>query len=325
MDFRRITLSPTVVFRMSKMKNVLIISYARPAGVQRLLESCLESGVDKVYISLDGPGNPQSNFLQESILQIIGEYSGKIEISVNRLDKNNGVGVGVIRAIDWFFQNVNEGVILEDDLLVAPSFFQFMFRCLGQVSIENKVMMVSGTRVFPASHDELCSSIYPMIWGWGTSATSWQIMRQALIAPKKLGLKYIFSPEYWYWYVGAQRTLEGLVDTWDTPLAFEFFNRRWECVYPPKNLVSNLGFDDFAVHTTAQIFPLGIPVFEGQLESWNLVGAKFDPTYTRQLKTELFRVRPKHVLLLFWAMCNDSRTFQKNSRRAPLGERLQAH
>lgn len=304
------------------MRNVLIISYARPGGVRRLLESCLESSIDKVFISLDGPGNPQTNSLQESILQIIDEYSKKIEISVNRLDKNNGVGVGVIKAVDWFFQNVTEGVVLEDDLMIAPSFFQFMFKCLRHVSTENNVMMVSGTRIFPALDESPCSSIYPMIWGWGTSSALWQIMRDALIAPKNFGLKSIFSSEYWYWYTGAQRTLKGLVDTWDTPLAYEFFNRRWECIYPPKNLVSNIGFDDFAAHTTNQIFPLGIPVFEGQLDAWNLDCPSFDPIYTRQLKTKLFKVRPKHLFLPFWSTCNDWLKFPKDSRKTPLIERL---
>jgi hypothetical protein len=310
---------------VNQIRAVLIITYARPEGVRRLLHSCVESEIESVYISLDGPKDSKVVSIQTSILQVVSEFSSRLNISVSRLDSNYGVGVGVIKALDWFFQNVDQGVILEDDLQVSPDFLPFIFSCLEDDSLSGKVKMISGTRVFPTGYNGLSTSYYPMIWGWGTWARSWQVMRQAIIEPKKLSSKYLLSPEYWFWRIGADRVLNGSVDTWDTPLAYEFFTKKWLCAYPPVNLVSNLGFDAVAAHTTSQIFPLGLPLEELLLQNLDLKRIELDTAYTKKLRNDLFKVRRRHLLLWLWSCLNDSKLFPKMFRKEPLIQRLQTH
>ena len=43
-------------------------------------------------------------------------------------ESNLGCKVGVVRAINWFFNNVQEGIILEDDNVAHPDFFYFFLR-----------------------------------------------------------------------------------------------------------------------------------------------------------------------------------------------------
>ena len=310
---------------MEQDRAVLIISYARPSGVRRLLNSCIDARIGIVYISIDGPKDSNIQSLQSTILQVVEDFSDKLCIYVNQLDANYGVGVGVLKAIDWFFQNVEHGVILEDDLQISASFLPFIFGCLEDDSLARKVKMVSGTRVFTSEANGLVASYYPMIWGWGTWKNSWQLMREAIIRPKWLEMKYLFDSEYWYWRIGAERVLNGAIDTWDTPLAFEFYSKKWLCAYPPVNLVSNLGFDEFASHTTSQIFPMGLELSELALQDLDLQQISIDRDFTLKLKTQLYKVQPKHLLLLPWSTLTDFRFFPRKSRKKPLVERLQSH
>ena len=111
---------------MLNSRDCLIIAYARPEGVRRLILSCITAGVDRVFVSLDGPANEQADFAREEILKVLHEFSMLVQINVRKLVSNQGVGLGVLGAIDWFFENVDAGVVLEDDLELSESFLPFI-------------------------------------------------------------------------------------------------------------------------------------------------------------------------------------------------------
>jgi hypothetical protein len=58
------------------------------------------------------------------------------------------------------------------------------------------------------------------------------------------------SVENSYWYYGALRAEKGLVDVWDTILVQRMRALGKYAILPRTNLVTNIGFDSRATHTT---------------------------------------------------------------------------
>ena len=231
---------------------VLIIAYARPALTRQLLESLKSCGIEKVYISLDGPKNNSIKQLQDEIRSTVAELeSDNFKIIVRQNEANLGVALGVIRALDWFFSQCREGIILEDDLVISKKFIEFCDWGLQEIKNFPKCLLVSGYVLSPfvTQNNEAFFCNYPMIWGWATNSERWLLIRELIIRKKVFEFRIIFNRRLQFWYVGAARANLGFVDTWDTQLAYEFVNEFYYCLLPKTALVNNVGFDSSATHT----------------------------------------------------------------------------
>lgn len=290
---------------------VLIISYARPDGVRNLIQSCIVNNVTDIYIAIDGPKSEEMKIRQDQIIEVVNSYAQipGLKLNVLKREKNLGVGVGVITAIDWFFEQEECGHVLEDDLTVSADFFKFSRMCLDEFSQNSNIYMISGTEI--TGMEEGNSSIfwtnYPMIWGWSTWRDRWFVMRGGLLERKTLTFSNYFSRRFNYWIVGANRVLDGLVDTWDTPLAAEFFSRGWLTIIPPVNLVSNFGDDKNASHTHGGSLGLKLPILEipKVIDLYSNNNRKSITRYNRYLEEYIFRIRRKHLFLPVYSLLVD--------------------
>lgn len=80
----------------------------------------------KLYIASDGPRNSRGG--EKEIVNSVREYvldniNWDCEIKTLFRDENLGCKNAVSSAITWFFQNEEQGIILEDDCLPDLSFF----------------------------------------------------------------------------------------------------------------------------------------------------------------------------------------------------------
>jgi len=305
---------------------VLIISYARPEGVRSLIQTCVNNEVTNIYVAIDGPKSDDMKSRQDQIIDVVNSFAEipGLKLTVLKRDKNLGVGVGVISAIDWFFQQEECGHILEDDLTVSTDFFNFSRACLAEFSDNLGVFMISGTEItgMGAVESSVFWSNYPMIWGWSTWRNRWNVMRQGLLEKKSLTFSNCLSDKSNYWVVGANRVLDGLVDTWDTPLAAEFFSRGWLTVLPPVNLVSNFGDDGNASHTQGGSFGLNLPILEIPkiLDFYSNLSPESIRKYNHYLEKNIFRIRKKHLFLPIYSVITDR--FRYRGRCIPLSKRL---
>jgi len=317
-----------MVFRMnvnSLRRTTLIIAYSRPDGVLRLFKSCVAAGIEKIYLSLDGPSDLDSLNHQEEILKIVAEYSARIEIEVNLLSENHGVAVGVLRALDWYFSKEPAGIVLEDDLVVSPFFFEYVFNALHYTKDSRNILMVGGTQLFPGLSEHSLAINYPMIWGWGAWAEDWLVIRNSLLRKKTTSLSQLWDARTTFWIVGANRALSGLVDTWDTPIAYEFYQNGFICIIPPFNLVSNIGTDRFAAHTSLEKFPMHFPISENSNFGFQIALPQESRDYEKILENKLFHILKRHYFLEIWALLTDWIYFPAATRRQNLKSRLEPH
>ena len=247
------------------MSNVpaLILAYTRPDGVERLICELASQGIPRIYISIDGAidadGISRQLLLRKRIRELREEFSS-IKFKVRVCKSNLGSGAGVFSGIDWFFENEESGIILEDDLIIGKRIAEYFEKLLVELSNQKDVGMITGTKLFN-NNESYCWTTYPIVWGWATWRDRWIELKQGTLSGEfKPNRSFITASERSYWKIGRRRSLSLAIDAWDIPFASEFHNRGLKCVILPENQVTNIGKDSQATHKMNDGWPLGIPL-----------------------------------------------------------------
>ena len=98
----------------------------RPKETIEVLDSLRKIKPSKIFISCDGPrlGNQEEAIKVKKTQEVCKELiNWDCEIKWQIFQTNLGCKMGVATAINWFFDNVKEGIILEDDTLPSNSFY----------------------------------------------------------------------------------------------------------------------------------------------------------------------------------------------------------
>ena len=122
---------------------VLLLVYNRPEQTLRVLQRLKECGVTTIFVSGDGPKSKDDRIKTDEVKSCVNRFSSIIS-NVQFLEKNEGCKKAVITGINWFFDNVEEGIILEDDCMPSEHFFAFTNDLLNRYRNERKVWMISG-------------------------------------------------------------------------------------------------------------------------------------------------------------------------------------
>ena len=278
---------------------ILIVSYARPHGVARILAE-LSNYDGKIYISVDGAKSSKNNKSEEEFKKVVQEFSinfKNMDIDLSIRPVNVGAAVNVVTSIDHCFEQEKNLIILEDDLVISQDFLDFVNLILPKVSDKNNIKMITGTNSFSneGASPSLYWTTYPIVWGWATTKKKWQDLREAIFEKNFSRENFGSISSYHYFKTGKIRSLKGLIDAWDLPLAGTFHSKSWVCLIPPKNLISNIGFDKNATHTLSENWPLNMRI--EQLDS-----AKLDPyklqsnnCLDKLMEKQIYRIRIRHV------------------------------
>ncbi len=163
---------------------------------------------------------------------------------------NLGCRVAVSSAIDWFFENVDEGIILEDDCLPNQSFFRFCQEMLQKYRDDERIMQISGSnllgqKTFNASY---YFSKLNDIWGWATWRSAWSrfdinMKSFPLFKEQRQIENYFEDKEVLKWLMSYfQESFDGLGSVWTSQWSYAICSQNGLTIVPTVNLVSNIGF-----------------------------------------------------------------------------------
>lgn len=305
---------------------VLILGYMRFDGVLECLEACFNAGIRKVYVSLDGPKDPISEERQQEGINRIYEFADlrKLKLILRKRHSNAGLAVGVIEGISWFFEQENQGVILEDDLVLSTDFFKFAIEALEKYSDNKTIALISGNNFFSESSTNRISALnYPLIWGWATTKQTWCAFIDSLHVPlNPIFNRNLSAAVNAFWWTAAKQSRAGLVDSWAMSFSNFIRMRNLMCLLPPVNLVSNNGADQHAIHSNISDPFINFPL--GKLESdidWNLPTQ--DVVSAQNLYTEKFvyKISNRNLLSPFKFILRHI-FFEKLNNRGTLVARL---
>lgn len=303
---------------------VLLTLHVRTNNLRNQLEVFRKVGLQRLYISIDGPRDEADLIEQSKIDKIITECRNHFPLlKIRKADTNLGLAVGMISAIDWFFLENKTGIVVEDDLQFAPEALVFFKEALPKIEKNPQILLVGGSQPFPATERETRVRLtnYPQIWGWASTEEKWSEMRRYFHEIPNRNLKIDLSVKN-FWRVGWLRVQQGYLDTWDLPIATGMRLDDKYCLLPPVNLISNIGVDGHSTNTTKNIFPLGEPVHKGSISidyEVNLDHKELE-ILNRLFEKEIYKVKKRNALSIFLRPLD---RFRKGiPRRRPLSERL---
>jgi hypothetical protein len=246
---------------------VLLIAFSRPDHLRTLIERMREVKPTRIFLAVDGPrdGRPDEAVRVQACRDLASEIDWPCEVKTLFQQSNLGCGLGVSTAISWFFDNVERGIILEDDIIPDPSFFPFCAELLDRYENDNRVFAISGCNFVPPefqSHPEQAYrfSQVPHIWGWATWRRSWSQHRLDIagwrkgLSPRRLWARSGHSlAGALYWASTFELLARKEVDTWDGQLVYASMCAESWTATSNVNLVRNLGFGEDATHTKQEV------------------------------------------------------------------------
>lgn len=256
---------------------MLLLAFRRPDTTARVIEAIRAAKPSRLFFAVDGPREGQEAERQRitQVRRLIDRVDWDCELQTLFREVNLGCKVSVSQAITWFFEQVEEGIILEDDCVAHPSFFAFAAQLLERFRQDQRVLMISGDnfqfgrRRTPYSY---YFSRYPHTWGWATWRRAWTLYDHAMVHWPEvrdggwlldiLGTRE--AAEYWRYIFDATYYERNMA--WDYRWTFAAWLHNGLTVLPNVNLVSNIGFGDDATHTVQADNPFSrLPIQEMEM------------------------------------------------------------
>jgi len=198
----------------------------------------------------------------QAVRAIIDTVDWPCEVLKNYSEVNLGCKVRMSSGIDWVFEQVEEAIILEDDCLPHPTFFQFCQELLEKYRQDLRIGMISGDNFqfgLRRNDDSYYFSKYNHIWGWASWRNRWQNCYDVNMAhwPKIRDEGWLLDmlcskTEAARWAEIFDAVHQGKVDTWDYQWIFACWLQGRLTAIPNVNIISNIGFGAEATHTTTE-------------------------------------------------------------------------
>lgn len=240
---------------------ILFLIFNRPETTARVFQQIRAIKPKFLYVSADGPRPHRVGEVercQHARDVVLKNIDWDCEVHTRFLDANLGCKMAVSSAITWFFEHVNEGIILEDDCLPDLSFFSFCQTLLEYYRNDHRIMHIGGTN-FQDGRIRGDGSYYfshlAHIWGWATWKRAWSLYDVSLSRFPSVKNDEIFLSNFptkriaRFWLRNFELVYTNQRDTWDYQWQFTLFFHKGLSIIPNVNLVTNIGFSEFATHT----------------------------------------------------------------------------
>ena len=242
-----------LVERQKKFPPILLIIFNRPEYLSKTIAAIREAKPSRIYIAADGPRQSkegEKELCEQTRQFALNAIDWECEIKTNFQEKNLGCYLGVSTAISWFFDNEEQGIILEDDCVPNFAFFNYCSELLKKYKDEKKIWTIAGHNQLNQINinESFCFTNKFVCWGWATWRDRWKSISLDLKDYNYKSLDNLQNEQYKaYWeQILFVMQSEFPVDTWDYRYALRGIEHNALHILPAKNLISNIG--DVGVH-----------------------------------------------------------------------------
>ena len=267
---------------------ILLITFNRPDHTRRVLERILEAKPQELYVFQDGAreGNANDAAKCAEVRQVIDTlWDNYLSLAVLENEKqqprlhryysdvNLGCGTGPMTGISWFFDNVEQGIVMEDDCLAHPDFFPYCEELLNrykgtEVKFINSTLYDDRWTKALVPNIDITSYLLPLTCSYGFSrymvTGAWASYREVwqgfdLDLKDMSALKFAWhvyrltgnlaEAEWWWYQVRAIQQDKNKKSYWDYQMQIHLFRQNALTIHPAVNLISNIGFDAEGTHT----------------------------------------------------------------------------
>ena len=234
---------------------VLILTYNRFDKFKKCLNTIINQGIRRVFISIDGPKNEFDILNQKKIIKYCSKNQINVNFKINQLKKNYGCRNGPLKGITWFFKQNEYGVVLEDDVIISQKCIETFSFLLIKYLDSKKYMSISSFNEYTNKNVENIYS-FPVwrSWGWASWANKWEYHIQFSKKIMDLNMWEIYKllPKN-YKSINTAKLVKAcqldLLDAWDYEFNFtHVVNKKSSLTIGGINTLV-YGFDKSATHT----------------------------------------------------------------------------
>jgi len=239
---------------------ILLLIFNRPELLKQVFKEIRKIKPLKLYVAADGPREnyPADQEKCRSARKIIENIDWPCQVFKLYRDRNLNCKLAITPAIDWFFKQEKEGIILEDDCVPNKSFFKFCADLLEKYRDNEKIMHIAGTNLqanYWRGDGTYFFSQIPVIVGWATWQRAWKFydinmknwplfLKQNKIASisdnkkiRRFALKKL------------NHAYKNDLDEWDYQWILTIWLQNGLAIIPNINLITNIGYNLEATHT----------------------------------------------------------------------------
>lgn len=240
---------------------ILFLLFNRPDTTRKVFEAIKRQQPQRLYIAADGARAEkigEKELCEETRNSVIKNIDWDCEVKTLLREKNLGCKIAVSSAITWFFENEEQGIILEDDCLPNDSFFSFCEEMLNYYKDDERIMHIGGSNFqdgkIIGDGSYFFSNVH-YIWGWATWRRAWKKYDVEMKSYNNFisegYLKNLFPERYYQqlWESIFEKIISGKLNTWDYQWTFSIWINNGLGIIPNQNLISNIGFSGEATHT----------------------------------------------------------------------------
>lgn len=241
---------------------VVFIIFNRTDTTERVFAEIARAKPSMLLVVADGPRKDVLGEAEKcaAARAVIERVDWDCEVLTNYSDVNLGCKIRVSSGLDWVFEKVEEAIILEDDCLPHPTFFRFCQELLERYRDDERIMKIAGSNFqFGRRRTEYSYyySRYAIGWGWATWRRVWNLFDLDMkLWPEIRDGRWLFdvigdlkAKSYENRIRSFELVFQNKVDTWDYQFGFSCFIQSGLIIVPNVNLISNIGFGEFASHT----------------------------------------------------------------------------
>ena len=232
---------------------VLLLIFNRPDTTKKVFDIIRQVKPSKLFVASDGPreGNSNDERLCKQARNITEQVDWECDVKYLYRDKNLGCRVAISSGIDWFFEYVDEGIILEDDCLPSKSFFCFCQELLEKYRDDERVMQINGNYYLDGLMEFKESYYFSALnacWGWATWKRAWKQFDSEMTGYhdfKKAGSikKYFKDKDISDWMESyLDEAAMPNCNIWSTQWSYAIIKSNGLSITPTVNFVQNIGF-----------------------------------------------------------------------------------
>lgn len=232
---------------------VLFETFARPDYARKAFDAIKKAQPQTLYFysnkaRADRPDEVKRN---EEIRAYIKEIDWDCNLHTFFRDEYVDVFTSLWGSLDWFFNSVDEGIVLEEDCVASLAFFDYCEKLLPLYKKEKKIRLISGdnfTPEFSPQDYNYFFSRYMHIYGWASWSDRWKSMDRDMLAwneVKKKKIRQYFSrllPSLYYRFIlGKTYKKPQNTKSWDCVTQYDMICNNEYAIVPAFNLVDDIG------------------------------------------------------------------------------------
>ena len=231
---------------------ILLFVYNRPEHTRRCIESLTRNALaadSTLYIYADGPKDTTQQTAVDEVRSYLRTISGFKTVNLIERKENWGLARNIIDGVTTQVNRYGKVIVLEDDLVVAPYFLQFMNDALETYKDEPKVGHIQACDFTQdPSLPETFLIKWTGSWGWATWERAWKHFNpdgKALLEEleqRKLTYTFDFNGKYGFTRM-LRRQIEGKNNSWAIRWNASLFLKDILSLNVGRSLVQNEGFD----------------------------------------------------------------------------------